>query len=96
MFIALRLRTSAVRAAMRALPTLLYCPSSAVRAVSSPGSNAGAFHAGVDARRGCVHAAVLLAVNGESRVESSSAGQGHTTPAHPRGGSKVGVGIALL
>ena len=49
-----------------------------------------------DARRGCFHAAVLPVVSGEGRVESSSAGQGHPTPAYPRGGSKGGVGIAPL
>ena len=49
-----------------------------------------------DARRGCFHAALLPVVSGEGRVESSSAGQGHPTPAYPRGGSKGGVGIALL
>ena len=74
-FIALRLRTSAVRGAMLAPPV-------DVRRQ--------------DARRGCFHAVLLPVVSGEGRVESSSAGKGHPTPAYPRGGSKGGVGIALL
>ena len=49
-----------------------------------------------DARRGCFHAASFPVVSREGRVELSLAGKGHFTPAYQRGGSKGGVGIALL